>query len=76
MPIDPVPESLAAQQPAEESTATADGLGDGERLATTTDESATAPGAMMEAAWSLEADAGVADAMPKSGVEKLVVLEE
>ena len=62
--------------PTEESTAAADGLGGGERLAPTADESAVVLGATVGAAGSLEADAGVADAASESGVEKPVVPEE
>ena len=40
MPADPVPESLGARRPAEESTATADELGGRERLASMVNEPA------------------------------------
>ena len=62
--------------PTEESTAAADGLGGRERLAPTADESAAVLGATVGAAGSLEADAGVADAVPESGAEKPVVPKE
>ena len=71
-----VPESLGAQRPMEESTAAMDGLGGGEWLATSADESVVMPGAMVGAAGSSEADARVAAAMSKSRAEKPVVLEE
>ena len=60
----------------EESTAAADVLGGGERLAPTADGSVAMPGATAEAAESLEADAGVADAASESTIDKLVVPEE
>ena len=73
---DPVPESLGARWPAEESTAVADELGGGEQLALMVDEPPAVPGATAAATGSLEMEAGVADAAPESGAEKLVVLEE
>ena len=45
-------------------------------MASTVDESAAVPGATTVAAKSLEADIGVADAVPKSIAEKPTVLEE
>ena len=71
-----VPESLGAQRPMEESTAAMDGLGGGEWLATSADESAATLGAMVGATGSSKADAGVVATMPESRVEKPVVPEE
>ena len=76
MLADPVPESLGARRPAEESTTTAGGLGSGERLAPMEDRSTTMPGETIEAAGALEADAGVANTTPESGAEKTMVPEE
>ena len=75
MPTDPVLESLGAWRPTEESTATADELGSRERLASMADEPAAVPEATARATGSSEAEAGVADAVPESGVEKPVVPE-
>ena len=49
MLADPVPESLGARRPAEESTTTAGGLGSGEWLAPTVNGSATMAEATTEA---------------------------
>ena len=77
MPVDHVPVSSGAQRRMKESTAAADELDDDERLAPTVGESATTvPEAMVGAAKSLEADAGVADAVPELRVEKPVEPEE
>ena len=76
MPAAPVLESPGAQQPAEESTATADGLGGGERLASMVDGSVTVPGATAKAAGSSRAEAGVAEATPEARAEKPVVPKE
>ena len=46
--MDPIQESLSARQHAGEPNAAPGGLGGGERLSTTTNESATAPSAMAE----------------------------
>ena len=67
MPTDPVPESLGARRPMEESTATADGLGDRERLALTVDETAAVPEATARATRSSEAEDGVVNVAPESG---------
>ena len=48
MPVDPILKSLSARQHAGEPIAAPCGLGGGERLSTTTNESATAPSAMVE----------------------------
>jgi len=76
MPADPVPESPGARRPVEESTAAADVLGGGERLAPSADGSAVMPREMAEAVGSSEADAGVADATLESSVGKPVGPEE
>lgn len=76
MPAAPILESPGAQRPAEESTAATGGLGSGERLALTADESATVPGVTAGATGSSEADVGVADATPKPRAEKPVEPEE
>ena len=73
---DPVPKSPGARRPAEKSTTAADELGGGERLASMVDELAAVPGATAGADGSSEAEAGVADAVLESRVEKPVVLEE
>ena len=74
--MDPISEFPGARQPTEESTAAADGLGGGERLVPTVDKSAAMPGAMAGATGFSKVDAGVVDAVPESGAEKPVVLEE
>ena len=76
MPADPVLESQGARCPMEESTAAADGLGDGERFVPMADEPAAVPGVIAGAVGSSEADAGVADVASKSRAEKPVVPEE
>jgi len=76
MPTDPVPESLGARRPTEESIATVDELGGGERLASMVDDPTAVPGEMAGAVGSSKADAGVANAMPESGAEKSVEPEE
>ena len=55
--MDPIPESLGARQPVEESNAPSTGLGGDERLASTVDGSVAAPKAMAGTAGSLEAEA-------------------
>ena len=60
----------------EESTATAGGLGSGERLAPRADGSAAMPEAMTKAVVASEADARVADAALESRTERPAVLEE
>ena len=75
-PAAPIPESPSAWQSVEESAATANGLGGGERLASTADGLATVPGATAEAAGSSGAEAGVTDVVPRAGAEKPVVPEE
>ena len=74
--MDPIPESLGAQQPAEESTGPSAGLGSDERLASTADGSAAAPGATVGTTGSSGAEAAVAGVTPESKAEKPVVLEE
>ena len=76
MPADPVPKSLGARRLVEESTAVTDGLGGGERLATSVDKLAVTPGVTVGAAGSSEAEAGVADAVPESAANKPVMPEE
>ena len=76
MPAGSVLESLGAQRFAKESTTTAGGVEGGEQLAMMADESAATLGAMAGVTGSLEAEAGVADVMPKSRAERLVVPEE
>ena len=76
MLADPVLKSLGARRPVEESTAAADVLGGGEWLSPTADGSTAMPGATEETTGSSEADAGVADAAPESGVGKSVGAEE
>ena len=66
MTVDPIPKSLGARRPTEDSTAVADVLGGGEWLAPTADGSVAMPGAMAEAAGSSEVVARVADATPES----------
>ena len=76
MLANPVPKSPGARQPMKESTAAADELGGGERLASMVDEPATVPRATAGAAGSSEADAGVADAAPELGAEEPVEPKE
>ena len=73
---DPIPKSPGARWPMEESTAAADELGGKERLASMADKPAAVPGEMAGATGPLEVEAGVANAMPETRVEKPVVLEE
>ena len=76
MLVAPVSKSPGARQPAEESTATADGLGGGERLVSTADGSAIVPGATVEATRSSGAKAGVVDTALESEAEKLMVSKQ
>ena len=76
VPVDPMLESPVARWPMEESTATANGLGGGERLASTADGSATVPEATMETAESSGAEAKAADATLAFGAEGPTVPEE
>lgn len=76
MPVDPISESLGARWPAEESTATAGGLGNGEQLAPTMDGSAAMPRAMVETAGSSTTNAGDAGAAPESGAVRPVQPKE
>ena len=76
MPIDPVLESSGTRRPTEESITTAGGLDSIEQLAPMADGSAMKPRATIEATGASKADARVADAMPETRAEKLVVLEE
>ena len=73
---DSIPESPSAHQFAEESTTAADGVGGGERLVTTADDSVETPGAMAGAAKSSEAGAGATDVMPEFGVQRPAVSKE
>ena len=70
MPVDPMPESLVARRPAEESTAATSGLGGGERLA---DGSTMV---LAKTAGSSGAEARAADAAPVFGEEGPAVLVE
>ena len=72
----PIPESPGTRQSAKESTATADGLGGGERLASTADGSAAALEATVGTAGSSGAKARVADVAPESRAERPAVPEE
>ena len=76
MLADPVLESSGAQQPVEESTAPAGGLGGDERLAPMADESEAVPRAMAKAARSSGAKARVSHAALESRAEKPTVLGE
>ena len=64
---DSVPETLGGRPFEEDSTTAADGVGGGERLATTADDSMETPGATMRAIESSKEGAGAADVMPESG---------
>ena len=63
---DSVPESPGARRFVEDSTIAADGVGGGERSATTMGESMEMLGATARAAESMKAEAGAADVMPES----------
>ena len=76
MPADPIPESPGARQPMEESTVAADGLGGGERLASTVDGSTTVPEVMTKTTGSLGVEAGATDATPVFRTEGPAVPEE
>ena len=73
---DSVLESPGARQFVKDSTTTADGVGGGERLATTVDDSTEMPGATARAAKSLEAGAGAIDVVPESGEQMPASSEE
>ena len=75
MPADPFLESPGARRPMEESTTTANELGDGERLASMADEPAVVLGETAGAAGPSEAEARVADATLETRAEKPVVPE-
>ena len=76
MLADSVLESPGAQRFAEESTTAADGVGGGERLATTVGESTETLGAMAGAAESSKVEAGAVDVtMPNVGVGLYLGLE-
>ena len=75
-PTAPVPESLSARQPEEESTAAADGRGDDERVALTMDGSAVVPEATAGTAESSGVEAGVVGDALESRATKPVVLGE
>ena len=76
MLTDPVLEFLGARRPTKESTATAGGLGSGERLAPMADGLAAMPEATTEAAGALEVNVVVVDTTLESIVKKPAVLEE
>jgi len=67
LPIDSIPEIPGACRFAEDSTTTADGVGGGERSATTMGDSTEMLGATARAAKSSKAEVGAADSMPESG---------
>ena len=69
-----IPESPGACWFMEDSTPTTDGVGGGERLATTADDSVETPGATMRAIESFEA--GAADAMAESRAQRPTASEE
>ena len=73
--MDPIPESPSARQPVEESTAPSARIGGDERLASMADGLAAAPEAMAGTAGSSGAEAGVANVVLESRVEKPMVLE-
>ena len=68
--------SLGSRQPAEESNTVVGGHADGERSASTEDESVTIPEAMVGTVQPLGAEAGVAGDAPESGSMELVAPEE
>ena len=74
-PAAPVPESLSARQ-LEESTATAGGLGNDERVALTMDGSAAVPEATVGTVGSLGGEARVDGDASESGAAKMVAPEE
>ena len=80
MLVDSTQESLGAWWFMEESTTAAGGVEGGERLATTTSESAEMPGAMVRAAESseaeAEAEAGATDIVPEIGAQRPEASEE
>ena len=75
-PAAPMSGSPGARQPAEESTTATGGLGDGERLASAVDGSATIPGATTGTARPSGAEAGAASHAPEYGLMELVAREE
>ena len=68
MPTDSILESLGTQRFAKESATAADGVGGGERLATTAADAMETPGATTGDAEPLEAGAGAVDVVPESSV--------
>ena len=64
---DSVPESSGARRFVKDSTTAADGVGGGERSATTMGESTEMPGAAARAAETSKVGAGVAEDMPELG---------
>ena len=76
MPTDPVPESPGARRPTKESTTAANGVGSGEQLARTVDDSTETSGATTRAAESSEARAGATDVVPESRAQRPAASEE
>ena len=75
-PVDSILESPSARWFAKESTNAADGIGGGERLATTTADAMEMPGATARAAESSEAGAGATGAVPEPKAQRPAALEE
>ena len=76
MPVDPILEFLGARQHAGEPIATVGGLGDGEQLSSTANESARAPSATVGTTESSGVEAVVTSIVPESGAENLAVPKE
>ena len=74
--MDSILESLGAHQFVNDSTTATDGVGGGERLATTAAYSMETPGAMARAVESLEAGARATDVMPESRAQRPTASEE
>ena len=73
---DSVPESSGARRFVKDSTTAADGVGGGERSATTMGDSTKTPGATARATESLKAEARATEAMPESGAQGPTASEE
>ena len=73
---DSIRESPSARRSTEESSTAADGVSDGERLATTAGDSVEMPGVTAGAAKSLEVGAGAIDVVPESAAQRPVALVE
>ena len=74
--MDPILESLGARQHMGEPIAAIGGLGGGEQLVSTANESATAPSAMVGTVGSLGVEAVVTSVTPESGAKNLAVPKE